>query len=60
MQKKIKAKIKAIPMETKQANDEALRQGLSSWRFFYHKPYANDWKEARIKALDKKWRALEK
>jgi hypothetical protein len=52
--------IKATPMETKQANDEALKQGVIPWRQYYHKPYELDWKTARIKALDKKWRALEK
>ena len=52
--------IKATPMEKKQANDEALKQGLSSWRQYYHKPFETDWKTARVKALDKKWRCYEK
>lgn len=51
---------KPITMDLKQANDEALKQGLSSWRQYYHKPYELDWKAARIKALDKKWRSYEK
>lgn len=26
---------------------------VTSWTHFYHKPYANDWKEAKEKAMDR-------
>ncbi len=38
--------------------DEKDAQGISisSWTHFYHKPYANDWNEARDKAYKRKRR----
>lgn len=33
--------------------------GLSSWTHWYHKPYANDWKDARQKAQDRLNRSIE-
>ena len=32
---------------------------VSSWTFFYHKPYECDWKEAKHKAAGKKWKGIE-
>ena len=34
------------------------QQGVSTsaWTQFYHKPYQCDWKEARQKAIERKWR----
>lgn len=35
---------------------EEKSQSISSWTFFYHKPYANDWAEARKKARERKFK----
>lgn len=51
---------KPTTMDEKQNRAEALKQGVDSWTHFYHKPYQCDWRDARRKALDKKWRVLEK
>lgn len=34
---------------------EERSQSVSSWTFFYHKPYTNDWAEARKKARERKF-----
>lgn len=35
---------------------EEKQLSISAWTQFYHKPYECDWKEARQKAIDRKWR----
>ena len=29
---------------------------VSTWTFWYHKPYRCDWRAAKIKAIDRMWR----
>ena len=38
--------------------DEEKSFSTTSWTFFYHKPYQNDWKEASYKARGKKWKGI--
>lgn len=38
--------------------DEIKTMSTTSWTFFYHKPYQNDWKQAKWKAAGKKWKGL--
>lgn len=38
----------------------AKQIGLSAWVQWYHKPYECDWKEAYNKALDRRWKVLER
>ena len=47
---------KSTFMDQEQEKKEALKQGLSSWTHYYHKPYANDWREARRQAIERRWR----
>lgn len=35
---------------------DSMSASLSSWIHFFHQPYKSDWKEARIKAIDRKWK----
>ena len=38
------------------SKDEVKSMSMTSWSFFYHKPYQNDWKQAKYKARLKKVR----
>ena len=29
---------------------------VTAWTHWYHQPYKSDWREARIKALDRLWK----
>lgn len=40
------------------SKDEEKSMSTTSWTFYYHKPYQDDWKEARYKARGKKWKGL--
>ena len=51
---------KSTFMDQEQEKKEALKQSVSSWTHYYHKPYKCDWNEAYNKALDRKWRYYEK
>jgi hypothetical protein len=59
------AKIKETPKKVidhiaSQALNKAEEKSMSvsSWTFFFHEPYKCDWKEARSKALGKKWKGI--
>ncbi len=32
---------------------ELKKAGVSSWTFYYHKPYTFDWAEAKVKAKER-------
>lgn len=38
--------------ETKEAKKNV---NISAWTQFYHKPYQDDWKDARQQATERKW-----
>ena len=38
---------------------EAKKITLSAWIQWYHKPYESDWREAYVKAQDRRWMLLE-
>lgn len=40
------------------SKDEVKSMSITSWTFYYHKPYQMDWKEARYKAKGKKWKGI--
>ena len=50
---------KATFMDQEQEKKEALKQGLSSWTHYYHKPYKNDWQKAKEEAIKRRWRCFD-